>query len=292
MTRVVVHADDVGMCHGTNTAFVELSHAGAITAGSIMVPCPWFSEVADLAASDPHLDAGVHLTLNSEHRHYRWGPVSRPSAASGLVDVQGFLWGDVASLRRNAQPEAVEEEWRAQIDKAIAAGVDVTHLDTHMGSALAPEWCHRYLQVGVDYGIPVLVPRTVASYGPNKHLRGASEDEFAAFVDAAAHAGMPIFDTVLETDFARGADQPHQYESMLSNLTADLVYCAYHPCTPGPGEIEEIDPGRSHVRTDEFELFRTSKWLSWLDAQPFELIAMRDLSIDRGPKPAAQGAKP
>ena len=154
MTRLVIHADDVGMCHGANRAFVELSHAGAITSGSVMVACPWFPEIAEIAAGDASLagnaslDVGVHLTLNAEKAHYRWRPVSNPSPASGLVDDDGYLWHRVAQVRKAAHPDAVEAEWRAQIDRALAAGIDVTHLDTHMGSALAPEWCDRYIAVG------------------------------------------------------------------------------------------------------------------------------------------------
>ena len=78
--RVVIHQDDVGMCHGANTAFVELARAGAITSGSVMVPCPWFTEIAEIAAADPALDLGVHLTLTAEKAHYRWRPISGAAA--------------------------------------------------------------------------------------------------------------------------------------------------------------------------------------------------------------------
>ena len=211
-TRLVVHADDVGMNHGANRAFVELSHFGTITAGSVMVPCPWFSEIAEEAATDDRLDCGVHLTLNSEMTHYRWGPLTRPGPASGLLDDHGYLWPDVASVRRNAHPDAVEAEWRAQIDRALAAGIDVTHLDAHMGSALAPEWCDRYVAVGIDYGVPVLITASLAHYGPNKHLADPGDDALRDAVAAARAAGMPVFDQVLETDFSRPRGRPADYE--------------------------------------------------------------------------------
>ena len=110
MTQIVIHADDVGMCHGANAAFVELSASGVISAGSVMVPCPWFPEIAAIAADDPTLDVGVHLTLNAEQAGYRWAPVSRPSPASGLIDDDGYLWPSVAEVRANAHPDAVEAE--------------------------------------------------------------------------------------------------------------------------------------------------------------------------------------
>ena len=275
--RIVIHADDVGMCHGANTAFAELSRAGSITAGSVMVPCPWFSEIAETAANDSHLDVGVHLVLNAEQQHYRWAPLTRPSAAAGLTDDDGFFWRSVDDVRQNAEPDAVEAEWRAQLDRALAAGVDITHIDTHMGSALAPEWCDRYIALGVEYRIPALITSTIAAYGPNNHLADVTEAAFAPFVETAKAAGMPVFDCVPETDFARRRDEPAAYPQMLTEVDDPLVYCAFHPCASGPGEIEVIEPAAHHVRVDEHDLFRTDAWIAWLHAQDFELIGMRHL---------------
>ena len=277
VTRLVIHADDVGMCHGANRAFAELSDVGAITAGSVMVPCPWFTEIAELAAIDDHLDVGVHLTLNSEHRHYRWRPISEAGPAAGLVGPDGYQWSTVSQVRAHAHPDAVELEWRAQIDRALAAGIDVTHLDAHMGAALAPEWCDRYVALGVEYGIPALITETLAGYGPNNHLVDVTEDDFAPFVESARNAGMPVFDVVLETDFSRASGSDPDYEGMLGDLRHELVYCAFHPNAPGPGEIEVIEPDTWHVRADEYELFADAAWLRWLDAQPFVRTSMRAL---------------
>jgi predicted glycoside hydrolase/deacetylase ChbG (UPF0249 family) len=283
MTRLVIHADDVGMCHGANSAFVELSHHGGITSGSVMVPCPWFPEIADAAARDDRLDVGVHLTLNAEKASYRWRPVSGVEKSSGLVDADGYLWHRVADTRANAHPEAVETEWRAQVDTAIAAGIDVTHLDAHMGAALGPEWCDRYINVGIDYGIPVLITRALSTYGPNNHLADVNDADFDRFVAQAQAAGMPVFDEVLETDFSRVRGAPTGYEAMLTApdvLAHDLVFCAFHPNAPGPGEIEVIEPDTWHVRTEEHALFGTDEWLTFLDAQPFKLATMRELRAE------------
>ena len=275
MTRMVIHADDVGMCHGANRAFGELSRAGTITSGSVMVPCPWFPEIAELAAADPSLDVGVHLTLNAEKDHYRWRPLTDATPASGLVDGDGFQWRTVADVRANAHPEAVEAEWRAQLELALASGIDVTHLDAHMGAALAPEWCDRYVALGGEYGVPVLITRTLGDYGPSNHLAGATEERFADFVALARAAGVPVFDRVLETDFGRRRGDTPDYESMLSAVTdLDLVFCAFHPNAPGPGEVEVIERDTWHVRTDEYELFGSSEWREWLASQPLELISM------------------
>ena len=124
VTRAVIpHVDDLGMCHGANRAFLDLARRGLVSCGSVMVPCPWFRGIAEAGAADPSLDLGVHLTLTSEWEHYRWRPVSTASRASGLIDPDGYLWRDVASLRRHMVPEAAEAELRAQIEAALAAGI-------------------------------------------------------------------------------------------------------------------------------------------------------------------------
>src|SRR6185503_8527149 len=132
--RVVIHEDDVGMTHGANGAFVELSKLGSCSSGSVMVPCPWFPEAAEIARNDRTLDGGVHLTLTSEQKPYRWRPLTAPPSSAGLTDKFGYFWPDVPSARR-AAPAAVEAELRAQIETAVAAGIDITHFDAHMGTA-------------------------------------------------------------------------------------------------------------------------------------------------------------
>ncbi|MEO1103343.1 MAG: ChbG/HpnK family deacetylase, partial [Pseudomonadota bacterium] len=110
---VIIHADDVGMTHGANAAFAELSAIGHCTSGSVMVPCPWFPEAAAMAKAKPALDVGVHLTLTSEKAPYRWRPLTRPPKSAGLTDPDGYFWATIPELRKNADPAAVDEELRA-----------------------------------------------------------------------------------------------------------------------------------------------------------------------------------
>jgi len=180
--RIVLHEDDVGMCHGANSAFLELSRLGVCSSGAVMVPCPWFLEMAESAAADPKLDLGVHLTLNSEKQHYKWRPLTAPSRAAGLTDEFGFFWPDVATTRRKAVPQAVETELRAQIDTAYRAGIDVTHLDAHMGAALSPEFCDIYIRLGLEYR---LHSKAVFSYVAGKvflYIRVARGDHSGSSV--------------------------------------------------------------------------------------------------------------
>jgi hypothetical protein len=280
-TRLVIHVDDIGMCHGTTTAFAATAEAGAVTCGSVMVPCPWSSEALELAAAQPELDVGVHLTLNAEHRHYRWAPMSRAPRLSGLVDHSGAMWRSVVDLRGNADPDAVMDEWRTQVDRALSAGVDVTHLDSHMGSAMAPEWAERYVALGVEYGLPVVLPATIAGYGIARHLPDVTEDDLAPVLVAAREAGMPVFDRIIESDFSRPAGVPLDLVARLRSAVAGggLAYLALHPCHPG--EIEAIDPARPHVRTDEADALESVAWRAALDdlvaAGEVELVGMRQL---------------
>jgi predicted glycoside hydrolase/deacetylase ChbG (UPF0249 family) len=274
--RVVVHQDDVGMCHGANAAFLELAHLGVVTSGSVMVPCPWFPEIAAAVAAEPTLDVGVHLTLTAEKEHYRWGPLTGTSA-SGLTDPDGYFWRDVASVRRHADPEAVEAELRAQVDRALAAGIDVTHLDAHMGATLAPELCDVYLRLGHDYAVPVLLTTTLDAYSAKNHLAGATEDDYQPFVARARQDGQPLFDVVLETMWDRPASEPAapHYHALFEQVGAGMTFVALHP--NAPGELEVIEPQSAHIRTDEYELFRSDDFRGWLSAQDLEPMGMREL---------------
>jgi predicted glycoside hydrolase/deacetylase ChbG (UPF0249 family) len=275
---IVLHQDDVGMCHGANVAFLELSKLGSITSASVMVPCPWFAEAASMAASDPKLDLGVHLTLTAEKEFYRWRPISDASKSTGLVDEHGFMWRDVSSVRKNANREAVEVELRAQIETAIASGFDVTHLDAHMGATLAPEFCEIYLGLGVDYELPVLITRKLSHYGPNNHIVGVTDDQFNPFVELAKAKNFAVFERVLETNFARPSSvelEDDAYQKMFTKKQDGLTFAALHP--NAPGEVEKIEPRQFHVRTREYEIFRSREYLNWLNQRQIKPIGMREI---------------
>jgi predicted glycoside hydrolase/deacetylase ChbG (UPF0249 family) len=272
---VVAHQDDVGMCHGANLAFGQLAGRGVITCGSVMVPCPWFREIAEMAIQRRELDVGAHLTLTSEWRHYRWRPLTGVNPASGLVDRDGYMWPGVKPLREHAAPEAVEAELRAQIDTALAAGIDVTHLDTHMGAALAPEFSDIYLRLGRDYNVPVLMTRRFDSYGcattfgavdPSSNDRRALELE---------RAGLPVFDAFRESPWVASSESHKAYRALFEQVGPGLTFLALH-CN-APGDIETIDPERAHCRTDEYAIFRDPAFLAWIAGLGIRLVSFRDI---------------
>jgi hypothetical protein len=230
-----------------------------------------------MAAANKKLDLGVHLTLTAEKEFYRWRPLTSASKSSGLVDSDGYMWRDVSSVRRNANVDAVALELRAQIDFALASGFDVTHLDAHMGATLAPEFCAIYISLGVEYKLPVLLTKKLSDYGPNNHVVGVTDEQFYKFVVLAEDKSMPIFDRVLETDFNRKsvtALDDRAYQTMFTKNLTGLTFAALHP--NAPGEVEVIEPNQFHVRTQEYEIFSSKNYLSWLAKKEIKPIGMRE----------------
>src|ERR1700722_16307725 len=127
---LIVHADDLGFTHSANAASIEALESGAVNSASIMVPCPWFPEIADYAKSHPQIDFGLHLTLTSERVYYRWGPVASKDKVPSLLDENGYFHHDW-SRDTHINPKDAELELRAQIERALAMGVRPTHLDSH-----------------------------------------------------------------------------------------------------------------------------------------------------------------
>ena len=157
---LIVHADDIGLAQSVNDATISAFASGGITSGSIMVPCPWFIDFAEYYKSHPDLDVGIHITLTSEWDHYKFGGVLPSTEIPSLLDENGYFYPTTEEVGLHADPVEAEKEIRAQIDRAIAYGVNPTHLDTHMGSVLAkPELVQIYMKLGKEYNLPVFVPR-------------------------------------------------------------------------------------------------------------------------------------
>src|SRR5213080_5140420 len=157
---LVIHADDLGMNHSVNRAIFEALDKGWVTSSSILVPCPWFPEVARFAKTHPDADLGIHQALNSEWTDFRWGPVSSRDKVPSLLDGQGYLPLLETQVARQAKPAEVEGELRAQIDRARSLGIPLTHLDTHMGALLGtPELIQMYREVAQDYRLPIPLKR-------------------------------------------------------------------------------------------------------------------------------------
>lgn len=271
--HVVIHADDLGMSHGANAAFQELSELGACSSGSVMVPCPWFPEIVSMTEAKRSLDVGVHLTLTSEMRRYKWRPLTAPPRSAGLTDEQGFFLPLPRLVRQGASREAVERELRAQVETALASGLDVTHLDDHAGTVLLPEFCDIYIRIGRDYRLPILITEDLATYGGQHNMQGVAAADYRHHAETARKAGFHIFDRIIETPWRRVQDMDRLYRDLISSILPGYTFMALH--FTRPGEITMIDDAWSSIRTGEYELFRSRPFRDWLAAEGLSIISMR-----------------
>lgn len=272
---LVPHLDDVGMCHGANRAMLELSRAGILTCGSVMVPCPWFPEIAQAYRTRRDIDLGVHLTLTSEWQGYRWRPLTGCSRKGGLVDDDGFMWRNCVLLRRHVDPRAAEEEMRAQIETALAAGIDLTHLDTHMGAAAVPELVEIYLRLGRLYRLPVLLPRVIATYLDVLKLGAVQPEEYRPSLEALEVEGVQFVDRFVMTPGVPSAEADATYRRLVASLKPGVTFLSLH--ANAPGDIETIVPDRAHWRTDEYRILSDPAFAGFVHEQGVELLGMRVL---------------
>lgn len=164
---LIIHADDLGLAHSVNRASFAALQTGAVSSASIMMPCPWIREVVEFQEAHPEADIGLHLTLNSEWRWLKWGPVASRDRVPGLLDPYGFLWPSVEETVARATAAEVETELRAQVELAYALGLRPTHLDTHMGTVLrSREFLQVYRKLGREYNLPVFLARPWLNLAP------------------------------------------------------------------------------------------------------------------------------
>ena len=260
---LIVHHDDLGGSHGANLAFVELWDLGLATCGSVMVPCPWFPEIARLARKRPELDLGVHLTLTSEWDDFRWRPLTGV-ADNGLCDADGYFWKRVKDARR-ADPKAVEAELRAQIETALAAGIDITHLDSHMGTVWMPEFLEIFIKLGREYRVPIGLTRDLVQ-------RGAETLGAAQAYEDVLPAGHPDLKTYVTTPFDQPTATEERHRKMFAAMVPGINFGAFH--FTAPGDMEFFAPDIK-LRTTEYELFRSGTAKRLLDEAGIVLAGMR-----------------
>ena len=197
---LIVTSDDLGVSYATNTAVYGSLRNGIATSAGLMVPGPWAREAA---ASYRGEDVGVHLTLNAEFDLYRWGPVTH---APSLLDGDGGFPRTVVDLWEHADMDEVRKECRAQIERAIYWGFDVSHLSAHLGAVEPrPEFFDVVLELAVDFGLPLRLP-------------GADQQHNSGFPfrQLAAEQG------VLSPDRLVRVPRGHSAKTALDKLLADM----------------------------------------------------------------------
>lgn len=180
---VILSCDDLGASHAANVGVYRALRAGAATCTSLMVPAPWARHAA--AEYRPDDDLGVHLTLNAENPLYRWGPVTH---APSLLSGEGGFPVGLDDLWEHADPEEVERELRTQVERALAWGIDVTHLTPHLTAiTLRPEFFDVYVGLAVDFELPIRLPSTISAEQAGFPFRRLAADEGVWFPDHFDH---------------------------------------------------------------------------------------------------------
>lgn len=271
---LIIHADDMGMSHSVNRATMEALEKGWITSASIMVPCPWFPEAAEFARAHPELDLGLHLTLTSEWKTYRWGPISEKPLPS-LLDKNGYLQHSDTVMAAHANPAEVDAEIRAQIEKARAAGVNFSHVDSHMGALFrTPQLFNVYQKAAHDYGVPNLLAPAGSPHG----RKGDEAAPYALIIskDLQIHPGIPHKEWLRD------------YKHMLRALGPGVYELIVHLGYDDP-ELQGIAGAHSswgsRWRQNDLEVVRSAEFQKFLKDQGFILVSWKDLARALTPPP-------
>jgi hypothetical protein len=269
---VVVHVDDIGMSGAANEGALRALD-GAATCGSVMVPCPAFDEAAGIARERDDLDLGVHLTLNAEYETHRWGPVR--DDVPGLVSTDGGMWRTTAETIAHATPEEVDRELRAQIDRALEAGIDVTHVDSHMGTVFDLKFVDLYVEIALEYRLPAFVPRI----DPGLAERLGIVDRYERYVEVSRRLeseGFPVFDhfNADSLSFTPGTGVDHNTRRV-EGLGEGLSYLIIHAARGG-GELESITHDWRQ-RDEEHRIYSDGSMTEVLERQKVRTLGMRPL---------------
>lgn len=272
---VILHADDVGMCQATIPAFADLWESGGISSGALMMPCPWARAATDYCRAHPGVDMGVHATLNAEWETYRWGALSTVDPATGLLDEDGFMWQSPPQTQDNADPEAVLTELQAQVRQALAWGVEVTHLDTHMGTVAHPKFIPAYLQTAAAAGLPVMIPRGDPQIFVQMGLDSESAAAFAAFTAQLEEQGLPLLDKIEFMPLDRPEGQVEVAKQKLEALPAGVTHFILHPAADTP-ELRAICPDWPS-RVANYRTFLNPEIRAFIKNRGIQVIGYRHL---------------
>jgi predicted glycoside hydrolase/deacetylase ChbG (UPF0249 family) len=227
---IMLHADDIGMCPEANMAAKDQLTKGEIQSAAVMIPCPNAEEFITWAKENPAMDVGLHLTLTSEWKKHRWGPITPDAEVPGLLDPEDKLWRSVPEVVQHASAEEVEKEIRAQIEQSIAWGYRPDHIDTHMGTLFGdPSYVKVYMKVAQEYGIPaniidISVPAVLAEF----RSQGYPMDD--SVVKMSEEYTLPKLDFFTSAPKADSYEEKvESFKSLIKSLQPGLTEIIFHP---------------------------------------------------------------
>lgn len=272
---VVIHADDIGMCQASLQAYQDLWEIGTLTSGAVMVPCPWFPAAVEMYRQNPRMDLGAHLVLTSEWDFYRWRPLTASINASSLVDGEGFFPRSEAEIQAQADPEEAAAELLAQVERALAFGLDVTHIDTHMGAVAHPKFIPAYLQLVHRFQVPPMIPRGDASTFQSLGMDAELSLFLAAFTSQLEEQGIPLVDLVTGLPLDQPDSQMELAKKMLSELPPGLTHFIIHPSLDTP-ELRAITPDWPS-RVANYQVFMQAELQDFIKNEGIHLIGYRQI---------------
>lgn len=235
---LITHVDDMGFCHAANAATTECLLSRAASCASILVNAPWFREAVSICQEHPEFDVGVHLTLTAEYPSFRWPALSSRDPASGLLDDQGYLWHTREDAVRHVTEDAAEAEMRTQIETALKTGIEITHIDTHMGSVVHPKFLGSYLSLAQEYGIPAFLP--AITRGRLDTLRmGDMADGYLAVLEKVDSDAVPTLDEIIIDTLVDLDDKQQFYRDIIDGIKPGLTHLLFHPAINGD-ELQAI----------------------------------------------------
>lgn len=260
---LIIHADDLGVSHSENEATINAFDKGSVSSASIMVPTPWFAEIAAYARSHPKADLGLHLTLTSEWKYYKWGSLS--DETPGLNNKEGFLHASVDSVYSSATIGEVEKELRKQIEKAKQFGIDVTHFDSHMGALFGrPDYLKLYIQLGRENKVPVMLPAVI------KPMLGSFLTDKDVLVDAIYGASPSDFENSMENYYAGVLD------TLKAGFNIMIIHAAYNDKEMQSVTIDHPDWGAAWRQAD-YDFFTSEKCKKLLKDRNIKVITWREV---------------
>jgi predicted glycoside hydrolase/deacetylase ChbG (UPF0249 family) len=264
---LIIHADDVGFSHASNVAAFEGMAAGSLTCASTLVPAPWFMETAKLQQQHPDADVGIHMTLTAEYETYRWRSVSGHPL---LHAPDGGMWRDVISVMRNVDVETAEAELRAQIEHALAMGIDVTHIDTHMGAVMRAKYLPPYVDLAIEFRLPIFFIR------PSERRLAALGEDAGVYVEQMRRLderGWPLLDNAITETMTQiePEDKERRFKEFFANLRPGLTHFLCHPAKGGE-ELDAMTASSAAYRAKEYELFRTRDLRDYCESMGVKLI--------------------
>ena len=276
---VILHVDDAGMSHGSNLGVMQSIEQGVANSFSIMMPCPWVPELMNWIKQNPNVDSGLHLTMTAEWKLYRWGPLAGRAAVPGLVDDQGCLWHSVPQVCAHASADEIEAEIRAQIARAEKLGLEITHLDSHMGTLFSrADYFERFLKVGIEKQIPIL-----AVGGHMTHTMVENGESAKALLPLAPKiwaAGLPVIDDLHTTVTSWSpAEKKERFFKLIQELKPGITEILFHASVM----TEELPliTGSAASRHADTQLLKDPELKALLQSRNIQLTTWRELKKRR-----------